>query len=76
MSKGITPADDYQFTLSTELEEIAESELRETKSSRDHALKAMREWIATNPRINTARLGNFSLCLTSIKQELQGKRRE
>lgn len=61
MSKGITPADDYKFTLSNELKEIAETELRETKSNRDHALKAMRDWIATNPRINTARLGNLFL---------------
>lgn len=61
MSKGITPADDYKFTLTNELKEIAEAELRETKSNRDHALKAMRDWIATNPRINTARLGNLFL---------------
>lgn len=57
MSKGITPIDDYVFTLSNELKEIAENELRETTASRDHALKAMRDWIMANPRISNIRLG-------------------
>lgn len=57
MAKGITPIDNYVFTLSDELKEMAENELRETSSNRDHALKAMREWIMTNPRISNIRLG-------------------
>lgn len=57
MSKGITSIDDYVFTLSNELKELAENELRETSSSRDHALKAMRDWIMSNPRISNIRLG-------------------
>lgn len=62
MSKGITPIDDYVFTLSDELKEMAENELRETSSTRDHALKAMREWIMSNPRISNIRLdSNFLL---------------
>ncbi|KAJ6637673.1 Alpha-tocopherol transfer protein-like [Pseudolycoriella hygida] len=62
MSKGITSCDDYVFTLSNELKELAANELRETASSRDHALKAMREWIMSNPRISNVRLdANFLL---------------
>lgn len=57
MSKGITSIDDYVFTLSNELKELAENELRETSSTRDHALKAMRDWIMSNPRISNIRLG-------------------
>lgn len=60
MSKGITDADNYICTLSDETRKIAETELRETNSSREHALAALREWVATNPRITTMRLGKFS----------------
>lgn len=56
-SKGISTANAYVCHLSSELYKLAEDELRETKATRDNALKAMREWIATNPRITTVRLG-------------------
>lgn len=56
MSKGTTAADTYQANLSPDLYALAESELRETRSSREHALQALREWIATNPRISAVRL--------------------
>lgn len=58
MSKGITAADEYVFKVSAETKAIAETELRETASSREFALNALREWINTNPRIIAIRLGN------------------
>lgn len=57
MSKGITDADEYVFTLSDELKQMAENELRETPATRDFALKALRDWIETNPRIASVRMG-------------------
>lgn len=58
MSKGITPeGETYTFHLSNELKELSEQELRETSNIRDHSLKSLREWIATNPRITSIRLG-------------------
>lgn len=57
MFKGTTEADAYEFRLSDELKCLAEIELRETSATRDYALKALREWIETNPRIASARLG-------------------
>lgn len=57
MSKGITDVDNYKFKLSDELKAVAETELRETKSARDFGLKALRDWIKTNPRIIAVRLG-------------------
>lgn len=62
MSKGITDADKYVFKLSDDLKEMAENELRETAATRDFALKALREWIESNPRIVAARLGKYD-CL-------------
>lgn len=60
MSKGTTVADDYEFRLSDELKSLAETELRESCATRDFALKSLREWIESNPRIAAARLGKFS----------------
>lgn len=57
MSKGITDVDNYTFKLSDELKAVAETELRETKSAREFGLKALRDWIKTNPRIIAVRLG-------------------
>lgn len=59
MSKGITDADEYVFKLSDDLKSLAEQELRETAATRDFALKALRDWIESNPRIAAARLGKL-----------------
>lgn len=59
MSKSISEIDDYHFTLSDELRRIAEVELRETKSTRENALRAIREWILKNPRIQLTRMGKI-----------------
>jgi hypothetical protein len=48
--------DDYVWTLSDELKEIAEKELRETAETRSHSIKAMRDWIMSNPRIEKCRM--------------------
>jgi hypothetical protein len=42
--------------LSDELKKIAEDELRETDEVRTHAIKAMRDWILNNPRIEKCRM--------------------
>lgn len=57
MSKGTTEADSYTFQLDDELKQMAETELRETCATRDFAMKALRDWIESNPRIAAARLG-------------------
>lgn len=46
----------YKFTLSKELEDQAKDELRETEEVRQHAIKALRDWVMKNPRIELARL--------------------
>lgn len=61
MSKATTVADNYEFRLSKELKVLAETELRETCATRDFALKALRDWIESNPRIASARMGEFDL---------------
>jgi hypothetical protein len=61
MTKGFKEYDDYEFTLGNELEQLAKDELRETKQTRDHAIKMLREWIETNPRIVKARTGKNRL---------------
>lgn len=61
MSKAIRAADSYKFRLSDELKVLAETELRETCATRDFALKALRDWIESNPRILAARIGKFDL---------------
>lgn len=68
MSKGITDADKYEFKLGNELKRVAEIELRETKSARDFALNAMREWIKTNPRIVAVRMGKKIILIFVIFQ--------
>lgn len=56
------PVDVYNFTLSKELEDQAKDELRETEEVRQHALKAMRDWVLKNSRIEMTRLdANFLL---------------
>ncbi|CAO1424246.1 unnamed protein product [Diamesa hyperborea] len=55
-SKSITPVDEYVFTLSKELEEIAERELGETEQVRNNAIKELRDWTMKNPRILKTRL--------------------
>ena len=57
MSKGITDADTYNFELSDELREMVKTELRETDATRSFAINAIREWIQTNPRIASVRVG-------------------
>lgn len=59
--KSTTTVDNYEFTLSDELQKLAESELRETKEVRDHAIKAMRDWILDNPRIIKCRMDSIFL---------------
>lgn len=60
MSKAITKSDEYEFSLSDELKEITETELRETAATRDFALQAVREWIEANPRIAASRMGKMA----------------
>lgn len=57
MKKATTVADNYEFCLGKELKLLAETELRETCATRDFALKAIRDWIESNPRIAAARMG-------------------
>lgn len=60
--KSVTPVDEYVFTMSNELKEMAEIELRETEEIRTNAIKAMRDWAISNPRIVKIRLdSNFLL---------------
>lgn len=74
MSKGTTAADDYTFCLSNELKSLAENELRETCATRDFALKAIREWIETNPRIASARLGKIIIFFFNFNFYLENRR--
>lgn len=57
MKKATSRPDSYEFRLGNELKSLAETELRETCATRDFALKALRDWIESNPRIAAARLG-------------------
>lgn len=52
-------ADSYEFCLSDDLKELAKNELRETCATRDFALKALRDWIESNPRIAASRMGKY-----------------
>lgn len=61
MSKATTVADSYKFCLSDDLKELAKNELRETCATRDFALKALRDWIESNPRIAASRMGKSGL---------------
>ncbi|CAO1428131.1 unnamed protein product [Diamesa hyperborea] len=61
-AKSVTPVDDYVFTMSNELKEIAEIELRETDEIRTNAIRALRDWAISNPRFDKIRLdSNFLL---------------
>lgn len=55
-SKSITPLDDYEFTLSKELEDLASEELRETEQLRNNSIKALRDWIHEHPKIIKTRM--------------------
>lgn len=59
--KSITEVDDYVCTLNKEQLEILEKEIRETKETRDYAIKAMRDWTMQNPRILKTRLDSMWL---------------
>lgn len=60
--KSISPVDEYKFTLSTELENQAQDELRETEEVRQHAIEMVREWALKHPKIIKTRLdSNFIL---------------
>jgi hypothetical protein len=48
--------DEYKFSLSEELDELAKEELRETEEVRQHAIKALRDFVLKNPRIEMTRL--------------------
>lgn len=54
-TKSITPVDDYVCKLPLETQKFVEEELRETESSRKHAIQSLREWAEKNPRINKMR---------------------
>lgn len=61
-AKSVTPVDEYVFTMSKELQDMAEVELRETDEIRSNAIRALREWAISNPRIVKIRLdSNFLL---------------
>lgn len=55
-SKSITPVDEYVCGLSDELKKLALEELRESDDVRNHSIKAMRDWIMDNPRIEKCRM--------------------
>lgn len=61
MKKATTNPDNYEFRLSKELKILSETELRETCATRDFALKALRDWIETNPRIAASRMGKHQI---------------
>jgi hypothetical protein len=68
-TKAITEPDEYEFTLSEECRQMAEMELRETKAARDHALKLLRDWAESNPRIVKIRMdSNFLLRFLRAKK--------
>lgn len=67
MKKAITMPNNYEFRLSNELKVLAETELRETCATRDFALKALRDWIETNPRIAAARMGKLRIIAQRIQ---------
>lgn len=48
--------DEYKFSLTEELELLANEELRETEEVRQHAIKALRDFVLKNSRIETTRL--------------------
>lgn len=54
--KSLTPVDTYVFNLSKELQALAEDELRESESTRTQAIKSLRDWIESNPRIELTRM--------------------
>ena len=54
--KNLTPIDEYKFKLSKELGEIVEDQLRETEQMRQHAIKALRDWILKNEKIVLTRM--------------------
>jgi hypothetical protein len=55
-SKSITPVDEYECTLSEELQKIALVELQETEEVRTNGIRAIRDWIMNNPRILKCRM--------------------
>lgn len=54
--KSLTHVNEYKFSLSEELEALAKEELRETEEVRQHAIKALRDFVLKNPRIEMTRL--------------------
>lgn len=55
VSKVLNAYEPYEFTLSDKYRLRAETELNETKETRDRSLQLMREWIARNGNIKTCR---------------------
>ncbi|XP_046390749.1 clavesin-2-like [Ischnura elegans] len=53
---ALTEEDEYEWTLSKELSNMAKEELREDESVRTQALSQMRDWIRKNPRIASCRM--------------------
>lgn len=60
-AKSVTPVDEYVFTMSAELKKVAEDELRETDEIRSNAIRALRDWAVSNPRIIKIRLDSSFL---------------
>lgn len=54
--KSVTPVDDYQCTLSAEVQEILKNDFHETEELRQFGIKALRDWTVQNQRIIKARL--------------------
>lgn len=55
--RHLTPADEYQCTLSEETQAIAEEQLRETDNARSQALEALRNWMEQHPKFLAVRMG-------------------
>jgi hypothetical protein len=62
---------EYVCTLPSKYLKLAEAELRETETTRNHALDAMREWISKHPRIKKSRLGEMPfISMASLKSHI------
>lgn len=59
--KSVTLVDQYECTLSKELKDTAERDLRETEDLRNFSIQTMRDWALQNPRIDKIRLDSIWL---------------
>lgn len=65
--------DEYECTLSEDIQKMAKDELREDKNTRDQALEQMRNWIKMNPRILNCRLGEIVVSSSNRREYTNAK---